>query len=494
MGDMTDKAIGWVRQQKSLMPDKPFFAYFAPGATHAPHHVPKEWADKYAGQFDDGWDALRERTFARQKELGVIPQSAELTHRHEQIPAWDDMPEDLKPVLRRQMEIYAGFLEFADHHVGRLFDALEDLEVMDNTLVYYIIGDNGASAEGTLNGTFNEMINFNGAAAIETPEFMMERLDAVRRAGLLQPLRGRLGARDGHAVSVDQAGRLALRRHAQRHDRALAGRLRGEGRAPDAVRARHRRRADGARRRRPRRADVRARRPAGADPGREHALRLRRPGGRRTPRDAVLRDVRQPRHLPQGLDRRHAPQDALAARRRAGPRVRRRHLGALRHQRRLDAVRGRLGAASRAAARAAAAVPDRGDPQQRPAARRPRRGADPARDRRPAGARQGQPAAALRRHDPPVGELGRQHQEQVARGDGRDRRARGRRAGRDHRPGRQHRRLGPLHRSRASCAIATTCSASSASTSTATGSSRPARTRSGWSSTTPVPGSARAAP
>jgi arylsulfatase A-like enzyme len=177
MIDMTDRAIKWARQQKALMPDKPFFMYFAPGATHAPHHVPKEWADKYAGQFDDGWDALRERTFARQKELGVIPSDAELTRRHDEIPAWDDMPEDLKPVLRRQMEVYAGFLEFTDHHVGRLLDALEDLEIADDTLIYYIIGDNGASAEGTLNGTFNEMINFNGAAAIETPEFMMERLD-----------------------------------------------------------------------------------------------------------------------------------------------------------------------------------------------------------------------------------------------------------------------------------------------------------------------------
>src|SRR4051812_33247678 len=176
MTDMTDKAIKWVRQQKALMPDKPFFTYFAPGATHAPHHVPAEWADKYAGRFDAGWDSLREEVFARQKQHGVIPADAELTPRHEEIPAWDDMPEELKPVLRRQMEVYAGFLEFTDHHVGRLFDALEDLEVFDNTLVYYIVGDNGASAEGTLNGTFNEMINFNGAAALETPEFMTSRL------------------------------------------------------------------------------------------------------------------------------------------------------------------------------------------------------------------------------------------------------------------------------------------------------------------------------
>jgi arylsulfatase A-like enzyme len=177
MADMTDKAIKWIHQQKALMPDKPFFAYFAPGATHAPHHVTPEWSDKYKGLFDDGWDALRERTFARQKELGVIPADAELTQLHEEIPAWDDMPEELKPVLRRQMEVYAGFLEFTDHHVGRLLDAIEELGVLENTLVYYIIGDNGASAEGTLNGTYNEMINFNGAAALETPEFMIERLD-----------------------------------------------------------------------------------------------------------------------------------------------------------------------------------------------------------------------------------------------------------------------------------------------------------------------------
>lgn len=177
MADMTDKAIAWIGQQRALMPDKPFFAYFAPGAAHAPHHVPKEWADKYKGRFDAGWDALREETFARQKALGVIPPASKLTARHKEIPAWEDMPDDLKPVLRRQMEVYAGFLEYADHHVGRLVDVLEQLQVLDDTLIFYIVGDNGASAEGTLNGTFNEMINFNGAAALETPEFLKARID-----------------------------------------------------------------------------------------------------------------------------------------------------------------------------------------------------------------------------------------------------------------------------------------------------------------------------
>jgi arylsulfatase A-like enzyme len=177
--DLADRACSWVRQQKALMPDKPFFVYFAPGATHAPHHVPKEWADKYAGQFDDGWDAQRERTFARQKQLGVISDDAELTVRHDEITAWDDMPEKLKPVLAREMEVYAGFLEHTDHHVGRLIDAIEDLGVLDNTIIYYIIGDNGASAEGTMNGAFNEMANFNGMAALETPEFLLSKMDEL---------------------------------------------------------------------------------------------------------------------------------------------------------------------------------------------------------------------------------------------------------------------------------------------------------------------------
>ena len=121
--DLTDRAIAWIRQQKTLAPDKPFFAYFAPGATHAPHHVPKEWIDRYRGRFDAGWDVLRQETFARQKELGVIPADAELTERPAEIPAWDDIDDELKPVLARQMEVFAGFLSHTDHHVGRLIDA-----------------------------------------------------------------------------------------------------------------------------------------------------------------------------------------------------------------------------------------------------------------------------------------------------------------------------------------------------------------------------------
>jgi arylsulfatase len=179
MPDLADKAIAWVRQQKALTPDQPFFVYFAPGATHTPHHVPKEWADKYKGKFDQGWDRLREETFARQKDLGVVPQDCELTRRHDEIPAWDDIDEQLKPVLARQMENYAGFLEYADHHVGRLIDALAELELLGDTLVYYIIGDNGASAEGGLHGTFNAMIEPNGAADLQTTEFRREHLEQI---------------------------------------------------------------------------------------------------------------------------------------------------------------------------------------------------------------------------------------------------------------------------------------------------------------------------
>ena len=175
--DLADHAIDWVRMQKSLAPDKPFFVYFAPGATHAPHHVPKEWADKYEGRFAGGWDAQRESILEQQKQRGVVPADAVLTPRPEAIPAWEDMSEEMKPVLERQMEVYAGFLEHTDFHVGRLVDAIEELGALDNTLVYYIIGDNGASAEGTINGAFNEMANFNGLAAIETPEFMAEVKD-----------------------------------------------------------------------------------------------------------------------------------------------------------------------------------------------------------------------------------------------------------------------------------------------------------------------------
>ena len=149
---------------------------FAPGATHAPHHVPAEWSAKYKGKFDQGWDKVREETFARQKKLDVIPPDCELTPRPKDIPAWDETEERLRPVLAREMEIYAAFLEYADYHVGRVIDSLSDLGITDDTLIYYIIGDNGASAEGTLIGSFNEQA-VGEAPDLNTPEFMIDHMD-----------------------------------------------------------------------------------------------------------------------------------------------------------------------------------------------------------------------------------------------------------------------------------------------------------------------------
>ena len=162
--DMTNQAINWVKAQKSMTPDKPFFVYFATGATHAPHHVPKEWADKYKGQFDKGWDAVRAETIERQKKLGVIPPGTQLADRPTDLKAWDSLPADQRRLFARQAEVFSGFLEQTDSEIGRFEQALEDIGVMDNTLFIYIAGDNGTSAEGGFVGMYNEMTYFNGVA------------------------------------------------------------------------------------------------------------------------------------------------------------------------------------------------------------------------------------------------------------------------------------------------------------------------------------------
>lgn len=162
MTDMTDQAIKWMRFQQSLTPDKPFFIYFAPGATHAPHHVPKDWIAKNNGKFDQGWDKVREETLARQIKLGVVPAGTKLAPKPEAIKDWDKLTTDEKKLFIRQMEVFAGFAEYTDAEVGRLVDAIADMGELDNTLIFYILGDNGASAEGGMNGMFNEMTYFNG--------------------------------------------------------------------------------------------------------------------------------------------------------------------------------------------------------------------------------------------------------------------------------------------------------------------------------------------
>ena len=159
---MAAHSIAWIRGQKAQAPEKPFFLYFSTGASHAPHQVPKEWSDKYKGKFDQGWDKLREETFARQKQLGVIPANAKLTLRDPAFPDWDSVPPELKKVYARQMEVYAGYQENTDHVVGRVVKAIEEMGLSDNTLIIYIWGDNGASMEGTETGTFNEITTLNG--------------------------------------------------------------------------------------------------------------------------------------------------------------------------------------------------------------------------------------------------------------------------------------------------------------------------------------------
>jgi len=177
MTDMTNQAIKWVQAEKSLTPDKPFFIYFAPGATHAPHHVPKEWIAKYKGKFDQGWDKLREETLARQIKLGVVPAGTKLAPKPEAIKDWDKLTRDEKKLFARQMEVFAGFGEYTDHEIGRLIQAVEETGQLDNTLVFYIVGDNGASAEGGMNGLFNEYTYFNGQH--ETVQDILKHYDEL---------------------------------------------------------------------------------------------------------------------------------------------------------------------------------------------------------------------------------------------------------------------------------------------------------------------------
>ena len=171
--DITDKAVEWLHAVRAQDAEKPWFVYYSTGATHAPHHVAKEWADKYKGQFDDGWDAYRERTLERQKRLGVVPADTELTERPDAYPAWDSLSEAERRLYARQMEVFAGFSENADWNVGRLLDAVDEMGELDDTLVIYIWGDNGASMEGTLTGSFNETTFFNGLVLSAEEQFAL---------------------------------------------------------------------------------------------------------------------------------------------------------------------------------------------------------------------------------------------------------------------------------------------------------------------------------
>jgi arylsulfatase len=183
--DMTDRSIEWLHAVRAQDARKPWMLFYSTGCAHAPHHVAKEWADRYRGRFDDGWDALRERTLARQKELGIVPEDTELTPRPDVFPAWDSLTEAQKRLYTRQMEVYCGFQENADWNVGRLLDAVEELGDLDNTLVIYIWGDNGASMEGTTTGSFNEMTFLNGIVLDAE-----HQLELIERYGGIEALGG----------------------------------------------------------------------------------------------------------------------------------------------------------------------------------------------------------------------------------------------------------------------------------------------------------------
>ncbi len=232
--DMTNQAVSWVRFQQALSPEKPFFVYFAPGATHAPHHAPKEYIEKYRGKFDQGWDKVREATLEHQKQLGIVPQNTKLAPKPTDIKDWEKLSADEKKLFARQMETYAGFGEHVDYEIGRLLSAIDDLGEMDNTLIFYILGDNGASAEGQMNGMFSEMTYFNGVP--ETVPDMLKHYDEWGSPSTYPHYRPD-GPWPWTPVLLDQTSRFRLRRHAQRHDRPLARGLQGQRRTPHAVHA-----------------------------------------------------------------------------------------------------------------------------------------------------------------------------------------------------------------------------------------------------------------
>ncbi len=175
---MANRTINWIRTQHAMVPDKPFFAYYATGTAHAPHHAPKEWIARFRGQFDQGWDKVREETFARQKKMGIVPANTRLTPRPKEIPAWDAARPEQKRVYARMMEVFAGALAHADYQIGRVIDAVRETGELDNTLIIFLQGDNGASAEGTLQGLTNEVgVAANGVQ--ETPEYLLSMIDEL---------------------------------------------------------------------------------------------------------------------------------------------------------------------------------------------------------------------------------------------------------------------------------------------------------------------------
>jgi arylsulfatase A-like enzyme len=189
--DMTDQTVTWIKYQKALTPDRPFFVYYAPGATHAPHHVPRKWIERWKGKFDQGWDRLREEILARQIEKGIVPKGTPLAPKPEAIPDWDSLTPDEKKLFTHQVEVFAAYIEMVDHEIGRVVEAVEATGELDNTLIFFVYGDNGTSAEGGRNGMFSEMTYFNGVQ--EKVEDMLKKNRQVGRARDLPAHGRRLG-------------------------------------------------------------------------------------------------------------------------------------------------------------------------------------------------------------------------------------------------------------------------------------------------------------
>ena len=415
--DLTDKALEFIKDAKAVAPEKPFFLYYAPGACHAPHHAPREWIDRFRGQFDMGYEAIREQTLARQKDMGIVPPNTGLPPLNpigtpesrtgpddkpfpelDYTRPWDSLGDDEKRLFARMAEVYAGFLAHTDHHIGRLLDYLEQTEQRDNTVVV-LVSDNGASGEGGPNGSVNEMKFANGVA--DDMAENLAKLDDLGGPSDLQPLPQRLGDGVQHPVQDVEAVRVQ-RRHLRPVHHLVAGRHEGAGRDPRPVPPRDRHRADdpGHPRRRPARDDQGPH----AEPLRrgQHARQHRRRVRAIEPPDPVLRDARLPRDLAPGLEGgHHAP-----VHRRLGP-LQRRHLGALPHRLRPGrAARPRRRAPGQAQG-AGGALVRRGRRQRRVPARRPDRGGDPA-DRASAAHRPAFAVHVLPRYRPGPRMAGRQ--------------------------------------------------------------------------------------
>ena len=306
--DLADEAIKYMKQLNAGAPGQPFFLYYVPGGTHAPHQPTQEWIDKFKGKFDMGWNELRNQIFANQKRLGVIPANAKLTPWPDDIlKKWDDLTPDEKKLFARQAEVFAAYVAYTDHEIGRVIQEVEDEGKLDNTLIIYIDGDNGSSPEGTTVGTPNDWTAYNGILDVPIAD-QMKFYDGWGWASDARPSGGRMGMGLRHSFQVDQTGRVALRRHAAGPRDLVARAHRRPRRDPSSVPPHNRHRAHDSRSYGYQSASVSGRHKAKADRRRKHGVYLQE-GKRRCANDPphpVLRDDRQPGHLSRRLVRQYA--------------------------------------------------------------------------------------------------------------------------------------------------------------------------------------------